>query len=100
MKAPQKGRHRFLELGRPSSVERHESSFLLTKEVMMTMSTRNRWYSYLATLAIAAVGLVATALPLAPAKAQVGVQVGPFGFGIAPPPPAWSYAPYSHPTYP
>ncbi len=65
----------------------------------MTMSTRNRRSSYLTTLAIAAVGLAAVAIPLAPAKAQIGVQVGPFRFGIAPPPPAYTYHPYS-PPYP
>jgi uncharacterized membrane protein YccC len=59
-------------------------------EVMMTMSTRNQRASYLATLAIAAISLAAMAIPLAPAKAQIGVQVGPFGFGIAPPPPAYT----------
>jgi len=66
----------------------------------MTMSTRNRRSPYLATLAIAAVGLAAAAIPLAPAKAQVGVQIGPFGFGIVPPPPAYTYHPYSPPAYP
>jgi len=65
----------------------------------MTMPTRNRWSSYLTTLAIVAVGLVAVTIPLTPAKAQIGVQVGPFGFGVAPPPPAYVYHPYS-PPYP
>jgi len=65
----------------------------------MTMSTRNQRASYLATLAIAAISLATTAIPLAPANAQIGVQVGPFGFGIAPPPPAYTYHPYS-PPYP
>ena len=65
----------------------------------MTMSTRNRRLSYLGTLAIAAVSLAAMAIPLAPAKAQIGVQVGPYGFGVAPPPPAYVYRPYS-PPYP
>ena len=63
----------------------------------MTKSTRNRGLSYLGTLAIAAVSLAAVAIPLAPAKAQIGVQVGPYGFGIAPP--AYTYHPYS-PPYP
>jgi len=66
----------------------------------MTMSTRNRRCSYLPTLAISAAGLAAMAIPLAPAKAQIGIQVGPFGFGIAPPPPAYTYHPYSPPAYP
>ena len=63
----------------------------------MTMSTRNRRSSYLASLAIGAVSLTAMTIPLAPANAQIGVQVGPFGFGIAPPPPAYTYHPYSAP---
>jgi hypothetical protein len=42
----------------------------------MTMPTRNRRSSYLTTLAIAAIGLAAVTIPLAPAKAQIGVQVG------------------------
>ena len=58
----------------------------------MTMSTRNRRFSYLGTLALAAVSLAAVTTPLSPAKAQVGVQIGPFGFGVG--------APYVYPYYP
>jgi uncharacterized membrane protein len=61
-------------------------------EVMMTMSTRNRRFSYLATLALVALGLAAVTVPLSPAKAQMGVQIGPFGFGVE--------APYPYPYYP
>jgi hypothetical protein len=50
------------------------------------------------TLAIAAVSLIAATLPLTSAKAQVGVQIGPFGFGIASAPPVYPY-PY-YPPYP
>jgi hypothetical protein len=62
----------------------------------MTTSIGNRRKLSLATLAVALVGLVAMALPLTPAKAQVGVQIGPFGFGVAPAP---GYV-YSPPAYP
>jgi hypothetical protein len=58
----------------------------------MTMSTRDNRFSYLGTLAVAALGLAAVTVPLAPAKAQVGVQIGPWGFGIG--------APYAYPYYP
>ena len=63
----------------------------------MSMSTRNRRFSYLGTLAIAAASLVAATLPLAPAKAQAWVQVGPFGFGVGAP--TYAY-PYYRPAYP
>ena len=65
----------------------------------MSMSTRNQRLSYLATLVAAAVGLTALAFPLAPAKAQVGVQVGPFGFAIGAPAPYY-YGYYGYPYYP
>ena len=67
----------------------------------MSISTRNRRFSYLGTLAISAISLITVALPLAPAKAQgyVGFQVGPFGFGVGVPGPAYTY-PYYAPAYP
>jgi len=58
----------------------------------MTMSTNNRRFSYLETLALAALGLAAVTVPLSPAKSQIGVQIGPFGFGVG--------APYPYPYYP
>jgi len=64
----------------------------------MTMSTRNRRFSYLGTLALAALGLAAVTVPLSPAKAQVGLQVGPFGVGVGVPYP-YPY-PYHHRAYP
>ena len=57
----------------------------------MTTSTRNCRFSYLGTLALAAIGLAAGTVPLSPAKAQVGVHIGPFGFGVG--------APYPYPYY-
>ena len=66
----------------------------------MTTSIRDRRYSHLGTLAVAAISLAAIAFPLSPAEAQVGVQIGPFGFGVAPPPPAYVYTPPAYPyTY-
>jgi hypothetical protein len=65
----------------------------------MSMSTRNRRFSYLGTLAATVVGLTALALPLTPAKAQIGVQVGPFGFGVGAPPPHYYGYPYYPPAY-
>ena len=66
----------------------------------MTMSTRNRRFSYLATLAPAALGLAALTVPLSPAKAQMGVQIGPFAFGEEAPycPRAYPYV-YCGPGY-
>lgn len=67
----------------------------------MSISTRNRRFSYLGTLAVAAISLAAVAIPLAPAKAQgyVGSQFGPFGFGVGAREPAYAY-PYYPPAYP
>lgn len=67
----------------------------------MSISTTNRRFPYLGTLAVAAISLAAVAVPLAPAKAQgyVGFQVGPFGFGVGVPGPAYTY-PYYPPAYP
>ena len=62
----------------------------------MTMSTRNRRFSYLGTLALAGLGLAAVSAPLSTAKAQVGIQLGPYGFGIAAPY-AYSYYPRAYP---
>ena len=75
------------------------------------MTEKKSRFHRLGALAVAAVGLVALALPLAPAKAQIGfgcgpfgcgVGVGPFGIGVGGPyyygGPYWGhpyYAPYS-----
>jgi hypothetical protein len=64
----------------------------------MSISTRNRRFSYLGTLAVAgALSLAALSAPLSSANAQgwVGFQVGPFGFGVGTP--GYGY-PY-YPTY-
>jgi hypothetical protein len=65
----------------------------------MSMSTRNHRFSYLGTLAVLAVSLVTLVLPLAPAKAQAWVQVGPFGFGVGPPAYAYPYRTYPYTYY-
>ena len=71
----------------------------------MAMSPTTRRPSVLAALAACLVGLGALAVPLPRAAAQdwVGVQVGPFGFGLGPPyygypyyPPSASYPPYPY----
>jgi len=62
----------------------------------MTTSMQNRRFSYLGTLTVAALGLAAVTVPLNPAKAQIGVQVGPFGFGVGAPYPY----PYPYAYYP
>jgi hypothetical protein len=83
----------------------------------MMVEEQKRRFSRLGALTVAAVGLAALALPLAPAKAQIGfgcgpfgcgVGIGPFGVGVGSPyygygygyGPYWGhtpYAPYSRP---
>jgi len=71
----------------------------------MTALRENRRFKPLATAAIAALGLVAVALPLAPAKAQFyfgcgpmgcGVDVGGVGVGVTNP---YYYSPYYYRPY-
>ena len=62
----------------------------------MSICTATRRFSLLGPVAAAVIGLVATSIPLAPAKAQYfGFDVGPFGFGVGAPtyyyPPAYPY---------
>lgn len=74
----------------------------------MSMSTATRRFSLLGTLATSAIGLTALTVPLAPATAQTyfGFNVGPFGFGVGAPAPAYYYPPaypynyYAPPYYP
>jgi hypothetical protein len=48
----------------------------------MINDKQKRRFNRLGALAVAAAGLVAVALPLAPAKAQIGFGCGPFGCGV------------------
>jgi hypothetical protein len=64
-------------------------------EVMMETTKRNRRLSRIATLSIAALGLLATTLPLQSAKAD-GMYLGwdfgnGFGIGVGAPPSAYGY---------
>lgn len=61
----------------------------------MSISTATRRFSYLGTLAASAIGLAALSVPLGPANAQAyyGFNVGPFGFGLGAPAPAYYYPP-------
>jgi len=83
----------------------------------MTIQKQNRRFHRIGALAVAALGLCAVALPLAPAKAQIGFGCGPFGCGVGIGPvgiglgnpyyaepyyrgyPGYYYAPYSRPHY-
>ena len=48
----------------------------------MTIDKQKRRFPRHCALAVAAVGLTALVLPLAPAKAQIGFGCGPFGCGV------------------
>ena len=82
----------------------------------MTTDKQKRRFNRLGALAVAALGFVAVALPLAPAKAQIGLGCGPYGCGVGIGPvgigvgsPYYAdpyyraypgyYAPYSRPYY-
>ncbi|MBV9554018.1 MAG: hypothetical protein JO032_14650, partial [Alphaproteobacteria bacterium] len=45
----------------------------------MANDTRNRKFHWLGATAVAAITLAAVSVPLTPAKAYIGVDVGPFG---------------------
>ena len=83
----------------------------------MTIEKQKRRFHRLGALAVAALGLVAVALPLAPVKAQIGFGCGPYGCGVGIGPvgigvgsPYYAdpyyrgypgyYAPYSRPYWP
>ena len=67
----------------------------------MTFDTRNRRFSRLASLTIAAIGLAALTLPLSPANAQfIGLDFGNgVGIGLGTPPSAYGYYRYGYPAY-
>ena len=50
----------------------------------MSINKTNRRFHWLSGAAIGALALTAIAVPLTPAEAQIGVQVGPFGVGVSP----------------
>lgn len=58
----------------------------------MSMIKNKRWFHWLASGAAGAIALIAVAVPLTPAKAQIGIQVGPVGIGVGP----YYYGPYPH----
>lgn len=69
----------------------------------MLNMTRNRKFHWLGTAAVAALTLAAVSVPLTPAKAYIGVDVGPVGFGIGGPyygpSPYYGPGPYYHHYY-
>ncbi|HKS89092.1 MAG TPA: hypothetical protein VJR70_06600 [Stellaceae bacterium] len=64
----------------------------------MSITNRNRRFSRLATAGVAAIGLAAVAVPLAPAKAQLYFGIGPGGFDVGIGAPSY-YNPYYRPYY-
>jgi hypothetical protein len=68
----------------------------------MSNMTRNRKFHWLGTTAVAALTLAAVSVPLTPAKAYIGVDVGPVGIGVGGPyygPGPYYYGPYHHYGY-
>ena len=66
----------------------------------MSSTTRTRRLNWLGTTAVAALSLAAVAVPLTPAKAFIGVDIGGIGIGVGGPyyGPAY-YPPYYHHYY-
>ena len=65
----------------------------------MLNTTRNHKFHWLGATAVAALTLAAVSVPLTPAKAYIGVDVGPVGIGIGGPyygPEPYYYGPYHH----
>jgi len=50
----------------------------------MSMTKNTRRFHWMGSAAVAALGLTAIAVPLAPANAQIGVEVGPVEIGVGP----------------
>ena len=76
-----------------------------TQEVKMSSNAKTRKFRWLGATTTAAVALAAVSLPLTPAKAQIGVQIGPYGVGVGMPyyygpgPYYYGYGPYYHHHY-
>jgi hypothetical protein len=74
-------------------------------EDSMSTTKNTRRFHWLGSAAVAALALTAVAVPLTPAKAQVGIVVGPVGVGVGPYygpgyyPPAYGYGYYYGPGY-
>lgn len=64
----------------------------------MAITLGNRRFNRLAAAAVAAIGLAAVAVPLAPAKAQLYFGIGPGGFDVGIGGPSY-YNPYYRPYY-
>ena len=63
----------------------------------MSITGNSRRANRLGVALVSLVALGALAIPLAPAKAQAWVQIGPFGVGVSPPAPYYYYGyPYYH----
>jgi hypothetical protein len=69
-------------------------------EVHMSDVRRNRKFHWLGTAAVAVLSLAAVSVPLTPAKAFIGVDIGGIGVGVGGPyyGPAY-YPPYYHHYY-
>ena len=61
----------------------------------MSTNKNTRRFHWLGSTAVTALALTAIALPLKPANAQIGVEIGPVGIGVGP-----YYGPgYYHPYH-
>jgi hypothetical protein len=70
-----------------------------TMEVHMSSITKSRKFHWLGATAVAALSLVAVSVPLTPAKAFIGVDVGGVDIGVGGPywgPGPYYYHPYHH----
>lgn len=68
----------------------------------MSSTSKPRKLRWLGATAVAALGLAAVSVPLTPAQAYIGVDVGPVGIGIGGPyfgPGPYYYGPYHHYGY-
>jgi hypothetical protein len=65
----------------------------------MSTVTRNRKFHWLGATAVAALTLAAVSVPLTPAKAYIGVDVGPVGIGVGGPYYGPAYYPHRYGYY-